>query len=1178
MILDQESIIRIKKALRFKSKGMSISEIASQLQMNRNSVAKYLEILSMNGEVEAKKLGTSKVYTVSQRVPISGWIRFSSDMIVIFNPEGQVLQVNDPFLRFCNLTDDEITGSDIRKIKNPLFRDIPLDHFINNDSGEKKTEYFEISLHSGDEEFYFRVKLVPVIFDDSTEGIMSIFENVSDHRRTEMALAEREQEYRTVLENIQDVFYRSDKDGNLIMASPSWASMLGYDSLDECLGKNIADTFYWEPEKRKLFRKTVNTKGRVNDYEVVLKTKKGKPFYVSTNSHLYFDKSGTVLGIEGIFRDVNERHASAEKIQRHVDQMEFFSRVLQEFIELPPNADIFEKIASDMKLLVADAMISVSSYNNVNGTLSCKSCLGEDERAACTRCIGRDPGEIIFPINPLALNTLRTGRLHRIPFSLFEVLFGEISKETCDQICRTLNLGDIYCIGFVRNEMLLGDAVLFLRKDAGCPDMQLIETYARAASISLQRKIAEESLRESQEIFQGVAQESPFPLAIIDASENFRYINRSFSRLFGYDLEDFRSCRQWFLLMFPEPEYRKHAIELWTSDIAAFSEQGTVPREFAVRCKDGTIKAVIFRAMLLSNNEKCIICEDITEIRESENIKQLLSCIVESSNDAIIGKKIDGTVISWNSAAEEMYGYTTGEILGKNISLIVPYERRQELEDILQQVARGHGVSNLETRRIKKDGTLIDISVTISPIIDETGSVIGASTISHDITDRISEKLLRESEDKYRILVETLHIGVYRSTGDPRGRFIWGNTSLVRILGFPSLEKLKEIDVADIFAESEGRKKLLDELQSTGFVKNKEITLRRPDGNTLTVSVTALAKFDKSGQIEFINGIVEDITEQKQISSQLQNLRDQLADIIEFLPDPTFVVNQEHQVTAWNSAIELMTGVGKNEILGHTEFFPAFPFFDASQPVLLDLIDASDEMIAANHPHINRTGTSLNAELFIPSLYSGQGAYLRVRASPLHDNEGRRIGAIQTFRDVSEIKELQELLKNAQSGFVSDALMKHPMPVASDPASPLHDEAKNPGILSLLYLSNALKMAQDSISILDLSGRCIWVNDSFAHTISLKKDEVPTGKSFARFIAPEDRKTALDCLNDVRKNGSRRITLSLLTPTGRIPAEASLSSINDSDGRILGYMAIIRDGEQYREKLLSKNIFRRDNP
>jgi PAS domain S-box-containing protein len=1173
MILDQEKIARIKKILKFKPRGMSISEIASQLHMNRNSVAKYLEILFMNGEVEAKKLGTSKVYTISQRLPVSGWIGFSSDLIIIINPEGQVLQVNDAFLKFCNKMSEEIIGKRIKDLHNPLFFNVPLDNFL-KESHEKTTEYFEISIDHNGHMHYFRGKLVPIIFDDGDKGILIIFEDISEKKHAEMVLAEREQQYRAVIENIQDVFYRSDNNGNLIMASPSWASLLGYDSLDECLGKNIAEIFYWQPEERKDFLDTVFAKGRVNDYEVILKTKDGRPFYVSTNSHLYFDNSGNILGVEGIFRDINERHASAEKIRNYIAQMKFFSHALQEFIELSPDADIFEKIGIDLYSLIPEAMIFINSFNSLTGIVTIRSVNPPKYKAICEQILRQDLIGIDLPINSFAYHIMRDGHLHQVNLSMHEAAFKALPLAVCEQIERELNFGDNYVLGFSRAGELFGNVAIYLPQGEKIVDTQFIETYGRAASIALQRRITEKSLRESQEIFQRVTQESPFPLAIIDDKENFRYINNSYTRIFGYNTDDFRSLRQWFLLAFPDPELRKRAIDFWISDIASFPEQGTIPRIFSVRCKDGSFKEVIIRAMVLSNKEKCIIFEDITERRKSEKIRKLLSCIVGSSNDAIIGKKIDGTIMSWNTAAERMYGYSLQEMSGKNISLVVPHELREELENILKQITQGEGVSNLETQRIKKDGTRIDVSVTISPIIDDSGVVIGASTISRDISASKSEQLLRKSEEEYQNLVETINVGVYRSTGDLKGQFIWGNTFLVRILGFSSLEKLKEIDISDIFVEPDGRKKLLDELQSTGFIKNREISLRRPDGNILIVSVTALAKFNQSNHIEFITGIVEDITGQKHALRQIEVLHHKLVDIIEFLPDPSFVIDQEHQVIAWNSAMEQLTGVNKKEILGQTDFAHAFPFYGTPRMILIDLIDlidSPDDEIKKYYPDMKREGNSLFTKCFVPSLYSGKGAYLSAKAEPLHDEEGRRIGAIEIIRDISQVKELQELLKNAKDGVVSEMIGNISTTDAIGPVHSGYEKIKNPGVLSLLYLSNALKMAYDSITILDLSGRCIWVNDTFANIISLKKNDMLIGKSFAQFIAPEDRKNALDSLIDVRKSGNKRISLSLVTPSGRIPAEASLSSITDNEDGILGYMTIIRHTDQVKKKLYFKN-------
>jgi PAS domain S-box-containing protein len=132
-----------------------------------------------------------------------------------------------------------------------------------------------------------------------------------------------------------------------------------------------------------------------------------------------------------------------------------------------------------------------------------------------------------------------------------------------------------------------------------------------------------------------------------------------------------------------------------------------------------------------------------------------LSAIVESSDDAIIGKTLEGTILSWNAGAERLYQYSAEEAIGRNISLIIPPERDRELERILQRIGRGERVHHLETVRVRKDGTRLDVSVTISPIRDAEGKIIGASAITRDITERklseqerasLREELIRTQE------------------------------------------------------------------------------------------------------------------------------------------------------------------------------------------------------------------------------------------------------------------------------------------------------------------------------------------------------------------------------------------------------------------------------------------------
>jgi PAS domain S-box-containing protein len=124
-----------------------------------------------------------------------------------------------------------------------------------------------------------------------------------------------------------------------------------------------------------------------------------------------------------------------------------------------------------------------------------------------------------------------------------------------------------------------------------------------------------------------------------------------------------------------------------------------------------------------------------------------LSAIVESSDDAIIGKSLDGTILSWNGGAEHLYQYSAEEAVGRSISLIIPPERDGELERILERIGRGERVHRLETVRVRKDGTRLEVSITISPIKDGSGQTVGASAIARDIT---RQKLLEQERAALR--------------------------------------------------------------------------------------------------------------------------------------------------------------------------------------------------------------------------------------------------------------------------------------------------------------------------------------------------------------------------------------------------------------------------------------------
>lgn len=263
---------------------------------------------------------------------------------------------------------------------------------------------------------------------------------------------------------------------------------------------------------------------------------------------------------------------------------------------------------------------------------------------------------------------------------------------------------------------------------------------------------------------------------------------------------------------------------------------------------------------------------DISERRKLEEQQALFASLVNSSNDAIISKNLEGVITSWNRGAQTLFGYTSAEAIGENIMILVPPELRKEETNILDRIRNGEFVENFETRRVKKNGSLAYITITSSPIRNADGIVIGASNISHDISDRLdNERKLKGERTMLRTLIDNIPDYIY--VKDTLSRHIINNKAMVELIGAASEEETLGKSSVDFFGEHVAKAYLDEDKQilKLGIPKvNFEESTVTKSGEQKYLLTTKVPLTDEQDNVIGIVGISRDVTQQKQIELDLR--------------------------------------------------------------------------------------------------------------------------------------------------------------------------------------------------------------------------------------------------------------------------------------------------------------------